>query len=376
MSERRGRDHLVLTVWLATRLILFVTAFVVMQRTGDSLETVAGNWDVQHYLGIARSGYADAQNMAFFPGLPLLMRAFGTLGLSMTLTAALLSNLAALAAALALARMGGPFAACAWLLAPMAVFTSVPYTEAVFCALAFWAWLLARRGRWPLVALLGAGACAVRVSGVFLVAGLAVLALTGGEPSPGGADAGVHEHSWSARWRHAGWAVLPLLAVVAYVVYLHALTGSWQAWFGAQRAGWQRSFLTPWDGLRNTLFATNPQSWPGEPSRAWMFRFEIASVVLGYLTVLGCALRRAWAQAVYVLGQVLALSCTTWFISVNRAVPLWFPLFIAIGAGASWRPAGTLARGTRVVVLTCATTASLALMVWWASLFYAGHWAS
>ena len=376
MTGRSGRTHRVVTLWLATRLVLFVTAFVVMQRTGSGLEAALGNWDVQHYLGIARSGYADPQNMAFFPGLPLLMRAFGALGLSATLTAAVLSNAAALAAALALDRLGGTFAACAWLLAPMAVFTSVPYTEALFCALAFWAWLLARRGRWPLAALLGAGASAVRISGVFLAVGLVVLALVGGEPTPQGADEGIRERSWPARWRNAGWALLALVGVLAFVVHLHALTGSWQAWLGAQQAGWQRSFMPPWKGFENTLFATNPQSWPGEPSRAWMFRFEIASVAIGYLTVLGCAVRRAWAQAAYVLGQVLALSCTTWFISVNRAVLLWFPLFLAIGSWASWRPKGAAVRGWAVVARTCAATASLVLMVWWASLFYAGHWAS
>ncbi|SER99302.1 Mannosyltransferase (PIG-V) [Propionibacterium cyclohexanicum] len=376
MNDSARRDHLVLTVWLATRLALVVTAFAVMQRTGASLDTVLSRWDVQHYLAIARNGYADPQNMAFFPGIPLLLRAAGAAGLSMTLSGALLSNLAALLAALALARLGGSLAGCAWLLAPMAVFTSVPYTEAIFCALAFWSWLLARRGRWPLSAGLAAAACCVRVSGLFLVAGLAVLALSGGEPSPAGAETAVREPSWRARGRNLCWALLAGLVVLGFVIYLHALTGSWQAWFGAQRAGWQRSFLPPWQGLQNTLFATHPQSWPNEPSRAWMFRFEIASVAIGYLTAIGCAIRRAWGQAVYVLVQVLALSCTTWFISVNRAVLLWFPLFVAIGSVASRRGGSMGLRGGRVVVIAAGVAAGLALLVWWASLFYAGHWAS
>ena len=51
-------------------------------------------------------------------------------------------------AAAALLRLGGPWAAVAWLFAPTAVFTTVPYTESVFCALAFWAWERARADRW------------------------------------------------------------------------------------------------------------------------------------------------------------------------------------------------------------------------------------
>ena len=43
-------------------------------------------------------------------------------------------------AAAALHRLGGPIAAVVWLLAPTTVFTMVPYTEAPFCAAAFWAW--------------------------------------------------------------------------------------------------------------------------------------------------------------------------------------------------------------------------------------------
>ena len=50
-------------------------------------------------------------------------------------------------AAAALVRLGGPWAAIAWLFAPTAVFTTVPYTESLFCAAAFWAWERARADR-------------------------------------------------------------------------------------------------------------------------------------------------------------------------------------------------------------------------------------
>ncbi len=60
----------------------------------------------------------------------------------------------------------------------MAVFLAAPYAEALFAALAFWAWLLARRGAWVWAGLLAAGATLVRVNGLFLAIGLVVLFLT------------------------------------------------------------------------------------------------------------------------------------------------------------------------------------------------------
>ena len=93
--------------------------------------------------------------MAFFPGLPMLLRAGTWLGLPVEITGVLLAAVGSAAAAAALLRLGGPWAAVAWLFAPTAVFTTVPYTEALFCAAAFWAWERARADRWLAAAAAG-----------------------------------------------------------------------------------------------------------------------------------------------------------------------------------------------------------------------------
>ena len=36
------------------------------------------NWDVQHYFDIARYGYVADNDIAFFPGWPLVLRGFWT----------------------------------------------------------------------------------------------------------------------------------------------------------------------------------------------------------------------------------------------------------------------------------------------------------
>ena len=107
----------------------------------------------------------------------------------MAVTGVIISAVGSAAAAAALLRLGGPWAAVAWLFAPTAVFTTVPYTEALFCAAAFWAWERARADRWAAAALLAAAACTVRVSGLFLVGALLVLVITTAPGPAGGARA-------------------------------------------------------------------------------------------------------------------------------------------------------------------------------------------
>ena len=86
----------------------------------------------------------------------------------------------------------------AWLFAPTAVFTVVPYTESLFCAAAFWAWERARADQWWAVALLAAAACTLRVSGLFLVGALFVLILT------------TRRTDWPTKIARAAWLAVPL----------------------------------------------------------------------------------------------------------------------------------------------------------------------
>ena len=90
---------------------------------------VTGNWDVQHFMSIARNGYADPLEMAFFPGLPALLKVGSLIGLPMEVTGVLLGLVGSALAAWALFRIGGTVPACLWLIAPTAVFTVVGYTE-------------------------------------------------------------------------------------------------------------------------------------------------------------------------------------------------------------------------------------------------------
>jgi Mannosyltransferase (PIG-V) len=324
------------------------------------LSDIFGSWDVAHFVAIAENGYVDHQDIAFFPGWPLLLRLTSMSGLSTVLVGTVLALVASGFAAAALYRLGGAPAAIAWLLAPTAVFTMVPYTESVFCAAAFWAWERATAKKWGSAAVLAAFAAAVRVSGVFLIAALVVLALT---------QAG----AFRQRRRRLLWLALPVVVVAAYASYLFVLTGSWTSWYDAQAAGWSRGFTEPWIALRHTFEAFAPGAYADHPEWAWVFKAEVVSMAVGLIVTVVCLGRRRWAEAVWVGLQVAAFSVSYWFMSVNRAVLLWFPLWTMVGRiGESRRKMPRW----RAVVIGVLVVAALAVQCAWAWLFFSGRWAS
>jgi hypothetical protein len=317
------------------------------------------HWDVVHYVGIAQNGYTGeptgVPNEAFLPGLPLLMRAGATLGLSEVAVGVAVSAFASLVAAVALARLAeraipgsSGLTVLVWFLAPTSLFLAAPYTEALFLALALPAWLAAQDRRWLLAGVLVAAASTVRVSAVFLTLALGVLWFT----------------QRPRRGRDLPFLLLPLLPLAAIVVVQHAATGSWTAWLDAQRSPeWSRSARVPWETAENTWEAAFAGSV--DALYAWPFRLEIVAMVAGVLTVGWCLRRRWWPEATYVAASVLALAFSYWYLSVPRAALLWWPLWIGIAVLLTDRP------WLRTVWL--AVSGSLAAA--WAIAFFTGGWA-
>ncbi|MDU1524581.1 MAG: mannosyltransferase family protein, partial [Cutibacterium granulosum] len=170
--------------WIGTRILLGLTLVLVMAAKDLSFVQATGNWDVKHFANIARHGYADPLEMAFFPGLPAIMHAGSWIGLPPEITGVVVALVCSGLAAAALYRIGGAVPAMLWLIAPTAAFTTIGYSEAPFVAAAFWAWERARSNRWGQAAALAAVACTMRVSGLFLVGALAVMAVVGDGEKP------------------------------------------------------------------------------------------------------------------------------------------------------------------------------------------------
>ena len=375
LSETSSPGRVVVQAWLASRGMIFTVALVLAVVQHRTLTSMVSNWDVQHFGNLAAGGYLaepDGTLMAFFPGWPTILWVFDQLGVPVAISGVIVSTACSAAAAAALYRLGGQWAAVAWLFAPTAVFTVVPYTESLFCAVAFWAWERARANRWLAATLFTALACTVRVSGLFLIGALLVMIIA----SPTSA---------ASKLRRAALMLIPAAVIMAFATYLYALTGTWTAWYSAQSTGWVRQLTWPWDSFLNTVPAILPGAYADHPWWAAVFRGEVISMAVGIGVTIWCIVvsiraRRSrgpksdhtmWGEASWVGVQVLAFSLSYWFFSVNRATLLWFPLWIMIGR---WVEGGS--RPLHRVLVAAAFIVEIVLMLWWSWLFFTGHWAS
>lgn len=364
--------RMVAQAWLGSRLLIFAVALVLAVTEGRRLTNMVSNWDVQHFGRLALGGYqasSDGTLMAFFPGLPTILGLFAAIGIPIAVTGVVLSLICSAVAAGALYRLGGPWAATAWLFAPTAVFTVVPYTESLFCALAFWAWERARADKWAAAACLAAIACTVRVSGLFLVGALFIMIITTG-------TVGERTIVLRDRFRRLPWLLIPLAVLGAFATYLYSLTGSWTAWYDAQATGWVRGFTWPWQSFLNTIPAIVPGAYADHPWWAAVFRGEMISMAVGIGVTIWCLTRKLWAEAAWVGVQVLAFSLSYWFFSVNRATLLWFPLWMMLATWGTWKPRVQAIRVIHRVVVAASCGLMVVLMIWWCWLFFTGHWAS
>ncbi|WP_370370603.1 mannosyltransferase family protein [Catenulispora sp. GP43] len=360
--------------------------FATGPTTQGSLLARWDRWDEGIFTSIARHWYftpgTDPRHVAFFPGFPIAMWLahlvlwnWVAAGLAVSAAAgavatAALGRLAAAEVEGARARGGlndaeaagaeessvsaaahqaTTNAALFFALAPAAVFLAAGYSESLFAAFAFCAWAAARRDRWGLSVLLAAGASAVRVNGLFLAAAIALEFLLAGRGR--------------RRWGQAPLLVVPVLPVAAYVVYLWRDTGDWFAWQHAQAAGWFRTFQSPkaaWDQTWRAAFGATQAG-----HTAWVFQLELVAVVVGLGLTALLLLKRRWPEALYVSLSLLALGTTTWFMSVPRAMLLWWPLWTMLGAWAARRPR------VRTLYVCCVAP----IMAGVALLFLSGQWA-
>lgn len=367
LPDQLGREAL--GWWLITRAGIFLLALSapLLFNRGDTYPNVWQawwQWDVWHFKAIAEFGYANGEPSgaplaAFFPGLPVLMRAASWLGIGYVGGGVLVSAIASAVAGVWLAKLAryefpelrdfGPTAALVWFTAPVGVFLAAPYTEALFCAFAFPAWLMARQGRWARAAVLVALASTVRVSGLFLIFALCVEFVT----------------SKKRDWHALPWLALPAVPVLGFMAYLKQIHGSWFAWQDAQEKGWAREFTWPWTSIIHTFEAATKGHFPGDRTDwTWMFRAELVALLIGLILLAWLLWRRSWGEAAWVGATVAAFVTSYWVYSLTRATLLWWPLWIGLAVLLHRRPwLGRFYLGL-----------AIPLAAIWAAAFFTGRW--
>ncbi|WP_242606987.1 hypothetical protein [Protofrankia symbiont of Coriaria ruscifolia] len=222
-------------------------------------------------------------------------------------------------------RRGADFAVIAVVLFPYAVFLCAAYSEAIFLGFATTSWLAARRQRWWLAGLLGAGAASARVTGIPFCLALAV------------------QYVFSRR--RAGLPVfappglalaLPPLPVLAFVTYLRVRTGRWDAYAQAMREGWHRRIDWPWVGWRTTWDAAFDASQSS--AFTWFWRGEVAAVIVGVVLTVVLIRSARLGEAAFVGGATLLMSCSNYYASGIRTMLVAFPIYLLLGRVATRRP--------------------------------------
>ncbi len=365
------------SVWAASRAV--VTAIALLARwieTGSALggtspALLLHQWDSGWFRTIVENGYFAPGAIgapAFFPGYPLAARAVAWLfspftsdpvPWAMTVVAAL----GALAACIVLWRLadhqgGGPRSATAavvlFAFGPYAVFLHASYSESLFLAAAIAAWYFGTTGRWWWAGALAAAAGFTRANGLFVVAALFVMYLV--------------------QARRDGRRILrpDLLGVAlggagtaAYFGWLWLQTGHIDAWLRAQRDGWDRASLLPWDALRATVHAMlTPSGTQAQPQ----FLLDIVFGALLVVVAVWLARRRDWPALTLVVLTAASLMTSNSWLSLARNTTTLFPIPLTVGRGAD-------REGWRFWVFVAVLIASGALLWFNTTQFALGRWA-
>jgi hypothetical protein len=356
-------------VYLGARSTGLVIAFIMAGVNSRSLLDVLTSWDGAWLLAIAGSGYSGVSShnvdsfghhtettaLAFFPGYPYLVRLLSGMGIS-TLAVALSVSLVAgivcayglarLAAVLGLSHRAGLVLIVLFASAPLSIVLSMPYTEALFCALAVWILVGVLTDRWILAAGLCIFAGLVRPTGLVLAIVVGAAALT--HILTSGATARV----WIA-------LLSAPLGIVGYLGYVAVRTGRWDGWLHLQHEGWGYSFDLGRETLRDSgaILAY---------SRDAMLVITVA-VVLGYLALALVAVkdRLSWPVVAYGIGATLmAVQSSVIMNSKARLLLVAFPLLIPLAVRIARKDTNTVIITAAVYTLAGSWFSAYSLIVW------------
>lgn len=291
---------------MVIRIVLFVVPVVFDPHNG------LARWDALYYIRLALHGYApyvqgnDHTGLAFLPLYPLLIAGPLHLGAPPYLTGALISLACSLLALSGFARFAllecGPRVArrAVLLLAatPNALFLGLPYSEALYLALAIWGCVVLRAyHRWFAAAAMFALAALVHPQGAMLV--LAYLAQW---------VASYHSRLRAGLIHLAPLLLFPLPYIALGLNFIQ-LGASPLIWVGVQRTVWHYTWAWPQDTLARHLHAlatlgptNNPSLIPG----AW---FNLVCLIVAIPLTLVALTRLSLFSGVYSLSILFIASC-------------------------------------------------------------------
>jgi Mannosyltransferase (PIG-V) len=286
-------------------------------------------WDAAWYLAAAEHGYPSqlpmvdghvaANPIAFFPLLPLCIRALHAVTfLPYSVSGVLITLASGLTAVLAVGLLVAEFrptpdalrAAIVVCVFPGTFVFSMIYAEGLIVTFVALSLRAALRGRWVVAGLLGALATLASPAALALCAALGVAAVV----------AVVRQRWWSA----LAAPVLSPLGALAYLAYLQVHTGSWQAWRRTEEGGWHS-----YPSLRYPLHVLDV--FFSNPLRA----YKTIDLLIAGMVVVGLGLYWAFRQhqplvvLAYAVASVVLITISRPVSVRPRFILLAFPVVVA-----------------------------------------------
>ena len=299
-----------------------------------------------HGYTFGTNGELEANELAFFPLYPMLIRGVSALGVSAGTAGIAVAWAASVGAAVALHLLGTSLYGkrAGWALvaiccsAPVSVVLSMAYSEGLFLALVAGMLVAAHRRVWWAAGLLGLGAALTRPTGAAAAVALAVAVIIE-----------LRRPDARNKWVAVLAALAALAGVPAFLGWVALRVGDPSAWFKIQSAGWGTAF----DYGASTLTFLGKTLSSGD---GWI----PVSVALLLLVAFGAAavalFGRPWLPlAVYgILAMVLVYGQAGFYHSKPRLLlPVLLTLLPAVVAAARARP--------RVAMLSIAAWAAFGL---------------
>ncbi len=307
------------------------------------LDVFGSRWDTGFYLSIADEGYfyqgVDLPSVAFFPLLPLLIRAVTPLTGDSLTAGLLVTNLALLGAAILFYRLvamqwgEGVAGRAVWylLIFPTAFFGSAIYTESLFLLTTIGALYFARKGYWESAALFGIAASATRLVGLIV----GPMLLLEWWMQRRAADGDGERPSYKSLLA----PILSPLGTAAYLLYLQIAFGDPLAFMRGSEA-WGRQPQSPLVML-SSLFQTPEGGWGSALASGniqldnWIdFIFVLTFLLIGIILLY----QRRWSEGAFVLLGVLISLNSGLLMSQRRYMWALFPAFILLARYGSKYP--------------------------------------
>lgn len=368
-APRRSRLWKLLALTLVVKaLVIFLGVLSLMIHRdqsvpfGSSWLTIWNQWDAPHYLEIARDGYVSegeqARWIVFFPLYPWIVRITSWLFENPVVAAFVVSGIASVAAVwllFELARLEtneriARNAVFFLLVFPTSYVLHIGYTESLFLALTLGSIVSARRGSWMLAGVLAGFASLARINGLVLIPTLAIEAALQYR-------SGQHRRISSFVWIVAG--------IAGFLIYLginFRVFGDPFAFLGFQREFWHKSLAPPWVGIIGawqSIFTRTPEQ------AAMVGVSEFGFALLGLGATIWSAYRLRATYAVWMAGNWLLLTSTSYLLSAPRYVLILFPMYVLFGLATEKHPVA----GQAISIL------SILLLGLYISRFVQGAWA-